>query len=86
MSSYTDPAPELATVSYVAQIMWNAFASRYGHGTGSLLLMLVPLGACFFCGLLSVTSASRWRSAQGALQHTGSGLTASELNGITGIL
>ena len=45
--------------SFVAQIIWDVVESRWGFGTPSLLLMLVPLGAVWFCGLLSITSASR---------------------------
>ncbi|KAL0046843.1 hypothetical protein WJX82_011289 [Trebouxia sp. C0006] len=59
ITTFTDPSAELATVSYVAQIMWDAFESRYSSGHASLVLMMVPLGSCWFCGLLSVTSASR---------------------------
>ncbi|KAL0024345.1 hypothetical protein WJX79_001112 [Trebouxia sp. C0005] len=59
ITTFTDPSAELATVSYVAQIMWDAFESRYSSGHASLLLMVVPLGSCWFCGLLSITSASR---------------------------
>ena len=54
----TDPTISLSG-SYVAQIMWDVFESRYGSGASSLLLMLVPLGAICFCGMLSITSASR---------------------------
>ncbi len=58
LTELTDPAVSLSG-SYVAQIMWDVFESRYGYGAPSLLLMLVPLGAMYFCGLLSITSASR---------------------------
>ena len=40
-------------------VIWDVVESRWGFGTPSLLLMLVPLGAIWFCGLLSITSASR---------------------------
>ena len=58
LSDLTDPTISLSG-SYVAQIMWDAFESRYGYGLPSLLLMLLPLGAIFFCGMSSITSASR---------------------------
>ena len=45
--------------SVVAQNIWDVVESRWGFGTPSLLLMLVPLGAIWFCGVLSITSASR---------------------------
>ena len=59
LSDLTDPTISLSG-SYVAQIMWDAFESRYGYGLPSLLLMLLPLGAIFFCGMSSITSASRY--------------------------
>ena len=58
LSDLTDPTISLSG-SYVAQIMWDVFESRYGYGLPSLLLMLLPLGAIFFCGMFSITSASR---------------------------
>ena len=58
LTDLTDPNISLSG-SYVAQIIWDGFESRYGYGLPSLLLMLVPLGAIFFCGMLSITSASR---------------------------
>ena len=58
LTDLTNPTISLSG-SYVAQIMWDVFESRYGYGLPSLLLMLVPLGAICFCGMLSITSASR---------------------------
>ena len=58
LTDLTNPAVSLSG-SYVAQIMWDVFESRYGYGTPSLVLMLVPLGAIYLCGLLSITSVSR---------------------------
>ena len=58
LSDLTDPTISCSG-SYVAQIMWDVFESRYGYGLPSLLLMLLPLGAIFFCGMFSITSASR---------------------------
>ena len=58
LTDLTDPTISLSG-SYVAQIMWDVFESRYRYGLPSLLLMLLPLGAIFFCGMLSITSASR---------------------------
>lgn len=58
LTDLTDPTVSLSG-SYVAQIIWDVFESRYGYGQPSLLLMLVPLGAMFFCGMSSITSASR---------------------------
>ncbi|KAL0018124.1 hypothetical protein WJX77_006203 [Trebouxia sp. C0004] len=58
LTDLTNPTISLSG-SYVAQIMWDVFESRYGYGLPSLLLMLVPLGAICFCGILSITSASR---------------------------
>eukprot|EP00891_Asterochloris_glomerata_P003306 jgi/Astpho2/3306/e_gw1.00054.39.1_t len=41
------------------QIFWDSFAKRYGTGTRCIWLLGIPLGACWFCGLLSMTAASR---------------------------
>ena len=58
LTDLTNPNISLSG-SYVAQIMWDVFESRYGYGLPSLLLMLLPLGAIFFCGMFSIASASR---------------------------
>ncbi|KAI7839985.1 hypothetical protein COHA_006306 [Chlorella ohadii] len=42
-----------------AQVIWDAFAARYGDGKRSIALMVVPLVGQFFCGMASVTSNSR---------------------------
>ncbi|PSC69729.1 amino-acid permease BAT1-like protein isoform X2 [Micractinium conductrix] len=42
-----------------AQVIWDAFAGRYGSGKRSIALMVVPLVGQFFCGLASITSNSR---------------------------
>ena len=41
------------------QILWDSFAKKYGTGTRCIPLLGIPLGACWFCGLLSMTAASR---------------------------
>ena len=41
------------------QIFYDAFLKRFGRGSGAIWLLGIPLGACWFCGLLSMTAASR---------------------------
>ena len=57
--SVFDPGNETGGALPAAQIMWDAFSARFGSGLGSLLVLAVPLGTSFFCGLFSVTAAAR---------------------------
>lgn len=60
VSNITDPASNLAEVNGVALIFWDIFEAKYGSGTGAVFLLLIPLGCGVFCGLHSITSASRY--------------------------
>lgn len=41
------------------QVVWDAFAARYGDGMRSIALLVIPLVGQFFCGMASITSNSR---------------------------
>ena len=60
VGNVTDPASSLAEVNGVALIFWDIFEAKYGSGTGAVFLLLIPLGCGVFCGLHSITSASRY--------------------------
>jgi len=60
VNNITDPASNLAEVNGVALIFWDIFEAKYGSGKGALFLLLIPLGCGVFCGLHSITSASRY--------------------------
>ena len=60
MDSITDPASSLAEMNGVALIFWDIFEAKYESGKGAVFLLLIPLGCGVFCGLHSITSASRY--------------------------
>ncbi|KAL5140098.1 Amino-acid permease BAT1 [Glycine soja] len=43
----------------IAQVFYQAFKKRYGHGTGGIICLVIVAVAIFFCGMSSVTSNSR---------------------------
>ncbi|XP_028221837.1 amino-acid permease BAT1 homolog isoform X1 [Glycine soja] len=43
----------------IAQVFYQAFKKRYGHGTGGTICLVIVAVAIFFCGMSSVTSNSR---------------------------
>ncbi|KAL2324143.1 hypothetical protein Fmac_023201 [Flemingia macrophylla] len=43
----------------IAEVFYQAFKKRYGHGTGGIACLLIVAIAIFFCGMSSVTSNSR---------------------------
>ncbi|KAL2324144.1 hypothetical protein Fmac_023202 [Flemingia macrophylla] len=43
----------------IAEVFYQAFKKRYGHGTGGIICLLIVAVAIFFCGMSSVTSNSR---------------------------
>ncbi|KAK9091792.1 hypothetical protein Sjap_024969 [Stephania japonica] len=43
----------------IAQVIYQAFKSRYGNGVGGIISLVVVAVAIFFCGMSSVTSNSR---------------------------
>ena len=47
-------------INIVAQILWEAYKTRFNTGFASLLLLAIPMGANFICALHSITSASRF--------------------------
>ena len=53
----------LGGVNIVAQIFWDAWTNKFGDGTGGLVLWVIPLGANWFSGLHSITSASRYHTS-----------------------
>ncbi|KAL0051838.1 hypothetical protein WJX82_002885 [Trebouxia sp. C0006] len=59
VTNITDPASSLAEVNGVALMFWDIFEAKYGSGKGAVFLLLIPLGCGVFCGLHSITSASR---------------------------
>ncbi|KAL0027156.1 hypothetical protein WJX79_010857 [Trebouxia sp. C0005] len=59
VDSITDPASSLAEMNGVALIFWDIFEAKYESGKGAVFLLLIPLGCGVFCGLHSITSASR---------------------------
>jgi len=60
VTNITDPASSLAEVNGVALMFWDIFEAKYGSGKGAVFLLLIPLGCGVFCGLHSITSASRY--------------------------
>ena len=44
----------------IAQVFYQAFKKRYGHGTGGIICLVIVAVAIFFCGMSSVTSNSRY--------------------------
>jgi len=60
VTNITDPASNLAEVNGVALMFWDIFEAKYGSGKGAVFLLLIPLGCGVFCGLHSITSASRY--------------------------
>ena len=59
VDALTDPDNGFDGINIVAQILWQAFNTRYGTGASSLLLFIIPMGANFFSALHSITSATR---------------------------
>ena len=59
VSQLTDPDNGFDGINVVAQILWEAFKTRFNTGSASLLLLAIPMGANFICALQSITSASR---------------------------
>ncbi|KAK7390895.1 hypothetical protein VNO78_19081 [Psophocarpus tetragonolobus] len=43
----------------IAEVFYQAFKKRYGHGTGGIICLVIVAVAIFFCGMSSVTSNSR---------------------------
>ncbi|XP_022878491.1 amino-acid permease BAT1 homolog isoform X2 [Olea europaea var. sylvestris] len=43
----------------IAEIFYQAFKSRYGHGVGGIICLGIVAVAIFFCGMSSITSNSR---------------------------
>ena len=41
-------------------MFWDIFEARYGSGKMAVVLLMIPLGCGVFCGLHSITSASRY--------------------------
>ncbi|KAL0024085.1 hypothetical protein WJX79_005294 [Trebouxia sp. C0005] len=46
-------------INIVAQLLWQAYKTRFSTGIASLSLFAIPLGANFISALYSITSASR---------------------------
>lgn len=55
----TDPNNGYDGINVVAQILWEAYKTRYDTGVASLLLFAIPMGANFLSALHAVTAASR---------------------------
>lgn len=72
ISLLTDAGNGLGGVNVVAQIYWFAWKDKFGDGSGSLILWVIPLGANFFSALHSITSASRLVQAVRAVGLSGS--------------
>ncbi|XP_024532240.1 amino-acid permease BAT1-like [Selaginella moellendorffii] len=43
----------------IAQLLYNGFESHFHDARWSFLLLIIPCGGLYFCGLLSVTTTSR---------------------------
>jgi hypothetical protein len=53
-----DPANDAGGYA-IAQVFYEVFNDRYGHGLGGILCLGVVAGAIFLCGMSSITSNSR---------------------------
>lgn len=54
-----DPSNATGGGNPVMEVAWQVFKTRYGSGTGGLILMGVPLICSLFCGNACVTANSR---------------------------
>ena len=55
----TDPNNGFDGINIVAQILWQAYKTRFDSGVASLLLFAIPMGANFLSASHAVTAASR---------------------------
>ncbi|DBA99144.1 TPA: hypothetical protein ACH3X3_011767 [Trebouxia sp. C0006] len=55
----TDPDNGFDGINIVAQLLWQAYKTRFDTGVASLSLFAIPLGANFISALYAITSASR---------------------------
>jgi len=69
----TEPDNGFDGINIVAQLLWQAYKTRFNTGIASLLLFAIPLGANFISALYAITSASRsacnFLHSQGRLQQ-----------------
>lgn len=55
----TDPNNGYGGINVVAQLLWEAYKTRFDSGVASLLLFAIPMGANFLSALHAITAASR---------------------------